>query len=120
MNKPKRTYNIPNRNGIDATLYHAQTFIEGSAGERPGDDEVMLVIPDFEQYETDLCRDGSITLHFSKAEARRLSRILWQMSANLKTAEEREAEGAKAPEVTIDPDFFNDFQKMFSYGKRTK
>lgn len=85
----KKAYNIPNRNGIDATLYHAQTFIEGSAGERPGDDELMLVIPDFEQYETDLCQAGDITLSFSKSQAQRLARQLLRLSRDLMTAEER-------------------------------
>lgn len=116
----KRAYNIPNRNGIDLYLHHAETMITDHTGTRPGDDEILMVIPDFAEYDTDLCQNGSIRLHFSKAEARRLSRILWQMSANLKTAEERRAEGAKAPEVTIDPDFFKDFQRMFDYGKGIK
>lgn len=119
--KQKRTYNIQNRNGIDATLNHAQTFIEDGEGGHYGDDRVILAIPDFAQYNTDLCQDGNIYLHFSKAEARRLSRILWQMSANLKTAEEREIEDTSdRPGVTVDPNFFKDFQKMFDYGKRTK
>lgn len=117
----KRTYNIPNRNGIEATLNHAQSYIEDGEGGHYGDDRIILAIPDFKRYDTDLCQDGNIYLHFSKAEARRLSRILWQLSARLMTAEEREAEDmGDFPGIVVDPNFFKDFQKMFGYGKRTK
>lgn len=109
----KRTYKVKNRNGIEAFLHHAQTIIECGKEQYCGDDEVILTIPD-------LCQDR-ICLHFSKAEARRLSRILWQMSARLMTAEERELEDkSDRPGVALDPDFFKDFQRMFDYGKRTK
>lgn len=118
----KRSYDIPNRNSIDLSLHHAETMITDHTGTHPGDDEILLVIPDFAEYDTDLCQDGSICLHFSKAEARRLSRILWQVSANLMTAQERrEAEDTSdRPGIIVDPDFFNDFCEMFEYGKRKK
>lgn len=117
----KRTYKVKNRNGIEAFLHHAQTIIECGKEQYCGDDEVILTIPDFADYETDLCQDGTICLHFNKAEARRLSRILWQMSARLMTAEERELEDkSDRPGVAVDPDFFKNFQGMFDYGKKTK
>ncbi len=114
--KPKTEYKIPNRNGIDVYLHHAQTTITDHTGEPPGDDEVILTIPNFPEYDTDLCQADTIFLHFSKAEARRLSRVLWQMAARLMTAEQRE-DASDRPEIVIDPDFF----KMFGgYGKGIK
>lgn len=101
--KHKTEYSIPNRNGINASLHHAQTIIEDHTGKHSGDDEICLAIPDIAGYDTDLCQDGTLYLHFSRAEARRFSRILWQMAAQLMTAEQRGRLGP-LPETIIDPD----------------
>lgn len=91
---------IANANGIGAYLHHARTEITGQSGTYPGDDCIIISIPNFKQYDTDLCQQGDITLSFSKSQAQRLARQLNRMAQELMTAEER-AEMNDKPIVTV-------------------
>lgn len=96
----KPTINVANANGIGAYLHHARTEITGQSGTYPGDDCIIISIPNYRQYGTDLCQQGDIALSFSKSQAQRLARQLNRMAQELMTAEER-AEMNDKPIVTV-------------------
>lgn len=85
----KQPIEIANANGIGAYLHHARTEITDQHGTHPGDDCIIISIPNYKQYDTDLCQQGDITLSFSKSQAQRLARQLLRLSRGLMTAEER-------------------------------
>lgn len=85
----KESVPIDNVNGIELNLCHTQITVTDCKGDHPGDDNLLLVVPDAEDYDTDLIQDGAVILHFTKSQARRLARRLWQMAGAMKTAEQR-------------------------------
>lgn len=86
MNQPVE---IANANGISAYLHHARTEITGQSGTYLGDDCIIISIPNYKQYDTDLCQQGDITLSFSKSQAQRLARQLNRMAQELMSTMER-------------------------------
>lgn len=85
----KPPISIDNANGIDLFMHLSPTTITDHAGTHCGDDEILLTIDDPEEYDTDLIQGGTLLLHFTKSQARRLARRLWQMAGVMKTAEQR-------------------------------
>lgn len=102
----KQPLEIANANGIGAYLHHARTEITGQSGTHPGDDCIIMSIPKYKQYDTDLCQHGDMTLSFSKSQAQRFARQLLRLSHDLMTAEER-ANISDTPIVVIPSELLN-------------
>ena len=88
----KQPIEIDNANGIDLFMHLSPTTITDHSGTRCGDDEILLTIHAPEAYDTDLIQGGTLLLHFTKSQARRLARRLWQVAGAMKTAEQRTME----------------------------
>lgn len=98
----KPTINVANANKIGVYLHHARTEITDQSGTHPGDDCVMLSIPNYLEYDTELCQDGDMVLSFSKSQAQRLARQLFRMAKELMTADQR-ADMEDTPIITVSP-----------------
>ena len=62
--------------GIEVKIASCPTTITGADGTRRGEDEVMVIVEDFEDYETDLVQNGDITLCLTKKQAVELAHKL--------------------------------------------
>lgn len=96
----KQPIEIANANGIGVYLHHARTEITDQYGTHPSDDCIMMSIPKYKHYETDLCQHGDMTLSFSKSQAQRFARQLLRLSRDLMTAEER-ADMSDTPIIVV-------------------
>lgn len=89
----KPTYSIDNNNGIALELCHTRVNVKTENGMHAADDEIMLFVAKYNMYDADLVQNGDLMLRFTKAQAARLARRLWQMSRQLQTATKRDAQG---------------------------
>lgn len=99
----KQPIEIANANGIGAYLHHARTEITDQHGTHPGDDCVMLLIPKYRQYDTELYQSGDMVLSFSKSQAQRFARQLLRMAQGLLTADQR-TDMEDTPIITVSPE----------------
>ena len=75
------SFKISNIMGVGVMLDRITTTITDSTGERRGDDEIIMYVPDCLEYDTDFLHGGDCaTLHFTPAQAKELAGQLWALA----------------------------------------
>lgn len=74
---------VKNLNGIGLKLDRIQTTISDCCGEHKGNDEIILYVSEYFEYDTDFIQDDCAMLHFSPTQARMLASRLWKLAVTV-------------------------------------
>ena len=91
-------FKISNIMGVGVMLDRCTTTITDSTGERRGDDEIIMYVPDCLEYDTDFLHGGDCaTLHFTPAQAKELAGQLWALADGMAEPQRHTRKGLARP-----------------------